>query len=299
MLAAILPLMELWFLLAIGSALAGGIGSFTHKVAAVKNYDIAVLSVYASMISAFMLLCCTLYFAGMEHFWEFSTVIALAAAVTTFLTLVLKIKSLRLIDATLFFPLYKVSGPFLTILLGVLVFRESFTPIEWVGLVTTLCVPLLLITRSENLRQKNLVLGLQILLIASITAAVSIGLSKYGTNIANNLWLFLLVSEIFTVASAFLLLIQKHRTATFTFFKTESSPAALWLVLIMGITQSLSFMTIMFAFATGGTLAIVYTISSLYILIPIILSIVIYKEHWNARKAIAIVLSIAALALLK
>jgi drug/metabolite transporter (DMT)-like permease len=291
--------MELWFLLAIGSALTSGIGSFTHKVAAEKNHDIAVLSVYASLISAFILLCCTLYFAGLSHFWEFSTIIALVASITTLATLILKIKSLRLIDAAIFFPLYKVCGPLLTVLLGIVAFRETFTVLEWIGLGITLSVPLLLISRSESSRQKNLLLGLQILILASITAAISTGLSKYGTGITNNLWLFLFISEVFTVGSAFLLLLQKHRTATFTFFKTESSPAALWLVLVMGVTQSLGFMTIMFAFASGGTLAIVYTISSLYILVPIILSILVYKEHWNVRKAVALALSIAALALLR
>ncbi len=246
-----------------------------------------------------MLLACTLYFAGLQHAFEFSTVIAVIAAVTTFLTLVLKVKSLRLIDATLFFPLYKVGGPLLTIILGILVFRESFTVTEWIGLVVSLSVPLLLITRSERSRQKNLVLGLQILLLASITAAVSAGLSKYGTNIASNLWFFLLVSEVCTVISAFLLLVQRHRTGMPIFFKTESTADALWLALVMGITQSLSFMALMFAFAKGGSLAIVYTVSSLYILIPIILSILIYKEHWNTQKALAIALSITALALLK
>ncbi len=37
----------------------------------------------------------------------------------------------------------------------------------------------------------------------------------------------------------------------------------------------------------------------LYILIPIVLSIYLYQEHWNARKVIAITLSIVALYLLK
>jgi drug/metabolite transporter (DMT)-like permease len=149
------------------------------------------------------------------------------------------------------------------------------------------------------LRQKNLILGLQILVFAAIIAAISMGLSKYGTDISNNLWLFLLMTEVFTAISAFLLLMQTHRAKMVTFFTTESSSEALWLALVMGVTQSLSAAAIVFAFATGGTLAIVYTISSLSILIPIILSIVIYKEHWNARKAAAIAISTAALALLK
>ena len=46
-----------------------------------------------------------------------------------------------------------------------------------------------------------------------------------------------------------------------------------------------------------GLVSIVYTIQSIYILIPIILSIVYFKEHINKRKIIAVILSIIALAL--
>ena len=54
-----------------------------------------------------------------------------------------------------------------------------------------------------------------------------------------------------------------------------------------------------YAYSLGGSLGIVYTINSLYILIPITLSIMFYNEHWNLRKVTAIALSIAALWLLK
>jgi uncharacterized membrane protein len=57
------------------------------------------------------------------------------------------------------------------------------------------------------------------------------------------------------------------------------------------------FLTLL-AFIYGGPLGIVYTINSLYILLPIILAIIFYGEHWNVRKAVAIILSVLALALL-
>ena len=44
-----------------------------------------------------------------------------------------------------------------------------------------------------------------------------------------------------------------------------------------------------------GLVSIVFTVQSLYILIPIILSIIIYKEHINTQKIIAIILSIVAI----
>ena len=54
----------------------------------------------------------------------------------------------------------------------------------------------------------------------------------------------------------------------------------------------------LFAFSVGGTLAVVQTIHSMYILIPIVLAIIFYNEYWNLQKAAAIVLSVVSLAFL-
>jgi len=55
---------------------------------------------------------------------------------------------------------------------------------------------------------------------------------------------------------------------------------------------------ILFAYGSGGTLGLVQTIHSLYIIIPIILAIIFYNEHWNMPKAVAVLMSIVALGFL-
>ncbi len=67
----------------------------------------------------------------------------------------------------------------------------------------------------------------------------------------------------------------------------------------MGVSQAIGAATMVFAFAEGGALSIVYTINSLYILVPIILSVLIYKEHISIQKTLAIILSVVVLALFK
>ena len=54
----------------------------------------------------------------------------------------------------------------------------------------------------------------------------------------------------------------------------------------------------LYALSYGGPVAIVYTVTAMYILIPIVLAIIFYNEHWNTQKVIAIIISVAALALL-
>lgn len=291
--------MEIWFWLALASALTGGIGAFTTKVVAARNADIAVLNMYASVMSAVILFFCTWYFAGFNSFLTLSTVVAFAGASIYLCTLILKVASLKEIDSAIFFPLYKVSGPLFVILLSIAFFSETFTTTEWVGLCLSLMVPLLLISRSENTRQKNLVRGIYLLLAAACIGSVSIALFKYGTDITENVWLFLLVSDLFLAFSSVMILLRRHRRGLFSHMRSETNVRSLKLVGVMGLAQASGATTMIFAFAAGGTLGIVYTINSLYILIPIILSIIFYKEHWNARKAFAIFLSVAALALLQ
>lgn len=291
--------MEIWFWLAIGSAISGGIGAFTHKVAANNNYDISVLNVFASAISALILLCLTWYFAGFSYLIHLSTVLAFGGAFAYMITLILKVESLKEIDSAIFFPLYKVAGPLFAVLFGIILFSESFTKAEWLGLVFSISVPLLLITKAEDARQSNLKRGVYTLLIAAVFSSISVALYKYGTDITKNVWLYLFIGDLFLGLSSLLFLLRKHKTETLRHIRTEINPKSLRLISVMSLAQAVGVATLIFAFNTGGTLGIVYTINSLYILTPIILSIIIYKEHWNLRKAVAIVLSVIALALFK
>jgi uncharacterized membrane protein len=47
-----------------------------------------------------------------------------------------------------------------------------------------------------------------------------------------------------------------------------------------------------------GQVSLVYTIQAHYIVIPIILSVIYYKEHMDLRKFAAVVLSMVAIGLL-
>lgn len=291
--------METWFLLAVLSAVSGGFGSFTHKVVAERNHDTAVIAAYASIISTILVLICTYFFVGFSGFTLLMFLFAFLAAATYFASLMIKVDALRVIDTAIYFPLYKIVGPLITIIFGVTFFGEAFTTIEWIGLFLSLTVPLLLITKDENRRQRNLVRGLWLIVIGAFVGAVSVTFAKAGADVSPNVWLFIGVGEALTAFSAIATLYARHRHETFDRIQKESSPEAIKLSLIKGVLQAIGAVTMIFAFAIGGPLGIVYTINSLYILIPIILSIIIYNEHWNAQKVIAIILSIAALGLLK
>lgn len=286
---------ETWFILAIVSAIAGGIASFTIKVAAMEKQNIHALNTYAGIISVIVVFFCTLIFSDFSSFWHPMALFASFAALAFVLSSIAKLKGLERMDSTLFFPLFKVFSPALIIVAGIVFFAESFSAKEWIGLILSLLVPVLLISKAEHLRQTDLVAGIGFMIIAVLAAVFSSATWKYGVDISLNVWLFLLVNVTsFFFFSFISLAFMKKRPLKEELLQITNKSFlknALW----MGSSLIISGIAIVFAFADGGTLAIVYTINSLYILIPIILSIIVYKEHWNARKVIAIVLSILAL----
>lgn len=291
--------MELWFVFALISAVGGGLFIFTTKVAAERDYDIMLLSTAAITLSGFILSVPVIVrgdYTGLS--WFVLTMIVLNGLGYTIVN-ALRHYAMQCIDTAIYYPLYKTLTPLLAIAFGYVLFGERFTTYEWIGLVLSLLVPLLLISHAEKGRQKNLARGLQLLVIAALFAVCSSVTVKAGTDATHNTWLFAALTDFGIVFAGIAWLLFRNKKVPLTnrllAFRDRSFVI---LTFWMGLMSAISFGGLVFAFEYG-TLSIVYTVQSLYILIPIILSIIFYNEHWNVRKVVAIVLSIAALGLLK
>ena len=287
--------MEFWFVLTVGSALLVGVASFGRKVIAERGYDVPLISAYSGVISASLLL---LIAIQQDTSYELSSFLFLILSVGALLYLVANIttnRALQAIDSTIYFPIYKIVGPLLVIVAGIILFSESFSDNEWLGLGLSLLVPVLLITSSEKIRQNNLWLGLWLLLLTTLMTATAAIISKEVADTASDLWFALAVGDgLLAVSAAFLFIFHNRKQNIFTQIKQHSSTGFILWAVIIGVIQAIAFAMLLFAYR-DGSLGIIYTVHSLYILIPIVLSIIYYHEHWNVRKVLAIILSIAAL----
>ena len=291
--------LELWFVLAIISAVFGGLYIFSTKVAAERNYDVVLLSTATPFIAGVCFFVVTLSqgdFSGINSLVFFFVAVN---AVLYFGVNVLRHYALQCIDTAIYYPIYKTLTPIVVIAAGVMLFHERFSLIEWVGLGLSLSVPLLLITHAEKGRQKDLWHGLRLLAITAFFAAIAAVAVKGGTEATENIWFYITLNDFGIALMGLLTLFYRNgKTPLKQRLKALQKKDFLWIMLWMSVTQVLSFASIVFAYDLGSV-GVVYTVQSLYILIPIILSIIYYHEHWNARKVMAIVLSIAALGLLK
>ncbi len=290
--------LELWFVLALSSTLAGGIAAFVYKVASVHHVNGTLVASYSGFVSALIMSVFFIYQGDYSHLWHPMVIFAALASATFFMTQLLKIEGMKHIDTAIFYPIYKVIGPLGAILIGLVFFGEQFTNLELVGLGLSVLVRIMLITKAEHARQNGLIKGLWLVSLCAIISAVSISLTKEGADVAVNIWGYILMGEFFMGLTGVILLLFKFKTRSLSVVRNETNSKVIQLSVLLGLMHALGAYTMVFAFYHQGPLAIVYTINSLYILIPIILSIIIYKEHWNARKVVAIILSIAALALL-
>lgn len=291
--------LEWWFIFAVLSAVIGGIGNFGNKISAQRNYNSAVIMTLSALIQGLIFLPFALVYENISLLpLSFVAIVLLAGFIVSF-SAVIKIQVLHYIDSAIFLPLYKVFSPLVVIVFGILFFAESFTPWEWFGLTLSLLVPFLLISRIEHTRQNNLKLGLLLILIAGVIGAIAAGIQKYATDISDATLSIMVISSTGILLGSMLQLVSLNGRNAVQVFNNHLHRGPLLVSLLRSTFAGTGFYLTLLAYEFGGSLGIVYTINSLYILLPIILAVIFYNEHWNLRKAIAIILSVVALALLQ
>ncbi len=286
--------MSSWFLYAIASSFFSGGYSFLQKILVEKGYPSYLINSGTQFFVSAMAGTVALFFVNgnISHLF-FGAILGALVGVTFMLGSVSRLESLNFIDTAIFFPLYKTVGPLLTLLFGFLFFHEWFTLKELFGLALGITVPLFLIHKSEKNRQKNLWLGLFFMVVAAFFASVSTTISKYGAEILGNIFVFIAISELVGSISGIIL----YKMQTNKKHKSVFGNINKQFVLLLFVTSVFGFggyLNLLLAYKHGGPLAAVYTINSFYILVPIVLSIIFYKEHWSPRKAVAILLSITS-----
>ena len=282
--------MEMWFIYTLGSALFSGFFTFGLKMAAEKNLKGNLLTAIAFFTTVSLALVSWIVTGYSTESLNTGLLIGILSGALLASLYVIQIHGLRYIDTTIFYPIFKTLGPLLVIIAGVTYIGEDLTRNELIALSLSLLIPLMLITKSENSRQKNLSKGVIALLVCSLVAAIIVLLAKLALDAGVNLFLFVVIQTSTGLITNFIIgAVQKEQIRLNQLQKTY-------------ITYGLSLGVLMFAFTVfsfkalqEGLLSIVYTVQSFYILIPIILSVFIYREHMNLRKGLAIMLSVLAI----
>lgn len=285
--------METWIIFALLSAIAAWLHNFMFKMVAERNYDPNLINAYGYIIGVVVMSFYFILFPQNFTRDDYLIVWALAFCNSLFfnLSIISRVQSMKNIDTVIFFPLYKTVWPILVTLLSLFFFWENLTEKEFLWIILWICVPLMLITHTENKIQKNLYYWIILMLVTVVLSTISASSAKMVEFVGRSLDLFIFLTFVFGMTMSFMsyfLQSTKKRVS----YKKENIFKFCFLI---GIFHISSF--IFFSKALAWNFAIAFTINSFSILIPIILSIIFYGEHFNFKKGIVIALSIVSILL--
>lgn len=291
--------MSVGFVLAVLSAIVSGFHAFGQKVGVERGMDTYLLTAFAAAFSC--IIGTTLLFFTSS--WEVVPTsiywYGVLGGVLYVAFAVLRLEALKFIDATIFFPLYKVISPAVTAAIGVWFLAELLTTREFIGITVSCVVPLLLLSRNEHARQKNLVLGLILLGVGAALASVSSAVNAYaiGDVLAYALPL-LIVTHLTALLFGLVLFVRQHKVTDMGRALVQATKVRLVAyALVMGVMQFTAFYMLLLSFPDIG-LGVAYAINAQYFIVPVILSIWFYREHWNVQKIVALGLSVVSIVLL-
>ena len=286
--------METWIIWALISVIAWWLYHFTNKMVAERNYNTHLVNILGYIVSSVMMLIFVLfqwtYWLTFPMFL-FILLLALWNVVFYSTSIITRVESMKNIDTVIFYPVYKTIWPILVTLISLFVFKESLVWKEILWILVWICVPLLLINKKENIIQKNLLLGVVLIFVTAVLSAISSIMPKIAQVQNLNIDMFLLITFSLGIIFSYVWFKWEKKMKN----KIYNSEGILKFGIIAWILNTLAFYS--FTRALEWNLAIVFTINSFAILIPIILSIIFYWEHFNLKKWIVILLSIVSILL--
>ncbi len=277
---------------ALLSAVTGWFYGFTFKMIAQRNYDTYLATIYGYGIATLLSLIVFFlrgWFPSITQAMTFITVLWFANIFFYTMSIITRVESMRNIDSVIFFPLYKTFGPIMVTAISIFIFKEHLDMRDSLGILVGISVPLLLITKTENRIQKNLFRWVMLVVATAVLTSVSSVIPKYIQVLHLNIEFFILTSFAFGIVFS-LIWYHFHSKKSHKKYETEG---LVKFGLLTWIIHYLAFYT--FMRAMEWNLAVAFTINSFSILIPIILSIIFYGEHFNFKKWLVIALSIISI----
>lgn len=286
--------MEAFIIWAIISAITSWLYNFWFKVITQRGYSTYYSTLWSYSVAA-ILSFWFMFADGFSWFHNISIPLLIFFAFWNifffYLSVISRVESMKNIDNVIFYPLYKTFWPIWVTLVSLFYFWEALTGREALWIIAGICVPLLLITKSETKRQKNLVVGIIFMLLTAFLST----LSPIFVKLSNNAWYDTMTYVFLSFFIWIFFSYAWHMYEKKKLKKTMNQSGIYKFALIIGFFHFLTFYA--FTKAFEGNIAIAFTINSFAILIPIILSIIFYGEHFDFRKWVVIVLSIISILL--
>ncbi|NQZ84946.1 MAG: EamA family transporter [Nanoarchaeales archaeon] len=283
--------MEVWLFYSLIAALLLGFFSFTTKIASERKLDETYILFFLYLFSSIY---SVIYLFLFGEFILNSITIIIAVIMGIGYPYVLKTRliSLRYISASTYFINYRIFSSTILLGLGVLIFSEVLNYFQLLGILIGFLVFYLLLekkTSSEtNVEFKK---GILFLFIGIVLVSLLHVAAKY--NAVNNPEFFTYNLLHFTIGTIFFIFTKFDKIKQIN-SKTKNIKFIIWFSALQGLLFSGNGMFFYYAYQVGN-LAIVYKTISYSLFIPVVLSIIVYKEKVDFKKVIAFVLTVVSI----
>ncbi len=283
-----------WLIYSLTATLFYGIMNFLYKVGAERRYvnPALVLTAAATVVLA---AAATLVITG-TGFGRLGPALPFAVANGTLFAFgaLSKFKALGLAPASVVFPVNK-SNILFVILIGLVFFGESPTLYQWLGIGASVMVLLLLSSEQLKLSGSHVLSGIGFALLAALCTSFSMTTGKLASTRVDRTSYILLSYSLVVFVS---LIAFWKRTSPEEKSRAFRGSGVFWAGAAIGLLNYFGYKLILAAFA-AGSMSLIQPVLALSILIPISLSIVIYKEKLTLLRIICVGLTLASILLIK
>ncbi len=196
--------------------------------------------------------------------------------------------SLKNILLSTYFIYYRSTLSLVLIIVGHIVFFERFRVQDYIGLIIGFVIFYLFYEREETKKGSNFKKGMKYLFIGVILAILLHTVSKYMMSSDIHLFSSLFFQGLFGI------LIMIFANITHLKNEIKNYPKKLRDILFFSVCGILNTIFLYFIFAAYevGPIGIIYKVVAYSMFIPIVLSMLFYKEEINKKKFIGIILAI-------
>lgn len=288
-----------WFVFTICYTVIYGIINFMYKIAAVyqcPSHRIVNMSAITISVSSFAII----LLAG-NAFVDVKSIIFFAAINSSFFALgsIVKIQSLKFIPTSFAFPITKLNAVFL-IIYALVLFNEKPQWNQWIGIIISLSILAFISLSVKNKyntknQNKQQIAGVLLALLAAFSTSISMLTGKYASTEVSKIH-YIFVS--YTLVMIYTTIINRTIYRKKRKLEKSMNKKIFLFGAIIGILNFTGYYMVLNAFETGP-LSLIQGISSNSFIIPIILSIFIFREKFTYKNALVVLLSVISILLIK
>lgn len=281
-----------WYILSLIILVFQGIIGFLSKVSAEKKCNTIIVNFFWATTVVFWS-AIFLFFKGFHvPDYKYLLTFCFLGGVSYSTATILKVESLKHMDASVAFPLFRFSGV-LVVLFSFIYFKDALSLKQLAGMFVALAVVFLISqdSKAKNRVDHNFKLGFILIFSSIIFAAVASIIPKFAAVQFDSL-AFIFFTYIFNALFS-LFLSKRMKSVKKREYKEEFK-----IGFLIGSLNFVGFYLLLQALAIGP-LSIIYIIQSLSFLLTIILAVIFYKERITLKRFVGIVLAIASVVLMQ